>query len=62
MIPNVFLGTDITLANMWLHHEMDPLELNHHFGVDSSHKVDPDMYQIIKIKTSGPPSGTKSKR
>ena len=62
MIPPVSLATNITLANMWLHHEMNPFELSRHFGVESSHQVNPDMYQIIQIQTSGYPSATMSKR
>lgn len=40
---------NIELANMWIHHEMNPFELSHHFGVESPQQVNPDMYQIIKI-------------
>ena len=39
----------IEVANLWLHHEMEPMELSHHFGVDSAHQVNPDMYQVIRI-------------
>jgi hypothetical protein len=42
-------SSHVKVANLWLHHEMDPFELSHHFGVDHSSKVDPDMYQVIKI-------------
>ena len=34
---------------MWLHHEMDPVELTHHFGVNSPQQVNPDIYQVIQI-------------
>ena len=40
---------NIELANMWIHHEMNPFELSHHFGVESPQQVNPDLYQIIKI-------------
>ena len=50
-LVNVALGANIEVANNWLHHAMDPFELGHHFGVESSHQVDPMMYQIINIKT-----------
>ena len=39
----------IGMLNNWLHHEMEPLELNHHFGVDSPTKVNPQLYQVIQI-------------
>ena len=45
-------GANIQLANMWLHHSMDPMDLTHHFGVGSPHQVNPDMYQLIKIQTN----------
>ena len=51
LLFNVALGANIEVANNWLHHAMDPMELGHHFGVESSHQVDPMMYQIINIKT-----------
>ena len=34
---------------MWLHHEMEPVELTHHFGVNSPQQVNPDIYQVIQI-------------
>ena len=56
-------AANIELANMWLHHEMNPFELSHHFGVESSQQVSPDMYQLIKIDSGFPaPNSTKSKR
>ena len=42
-------AANIGMLNDWLHHEMDPLELNHHFGVDSPTKVNPQFYQVIQI-------------
>ena len=42
-------AANIGMLNDWLHHEMDPLELNHHFGVDSPTNVNPQMYQVIQI-------------
>ena len=42
-------AANIDLLNNWLHHEMEPLELNHHFGVDSPAKVNPQLYQVIQI-------------
>merc|ERR1719350_813578 len=45
---------NIELANMWIHHEMNPFELSHHFGVESPQQVNPDLYQIIKIDSSSP--------
>lgn len=57
-------GANIELANMWLHHEMAPWELNRHFGVEASNQVRPEMYQVIKIQTHNDESdgGNKSKR
>ena len=42
-------AANINMLNNWLHHEMEPLELNHHFGVDSPAKVNPQFYQVIQI-------------
>ena len=42
-------AANIGMLNNWLHHEMEPLELNHHFGVDSPAKVNPQLYQVIQI-------------
>jgi uncharacterized cupredoxin-like copper-binding protein len=39
----------LEMANQWLHHEMNSFDLKHHFGVDQSTKVDPELYQVIKI-------------
>lgn len=57
--PCITAGANIELANMWLHHEMAPWELNRHFGVETSNQVSPDMYQVIKIQTH---DSSKSKR
>ena len=37
--------------NTWLHHEMKPSELNHHFGVEFPQQVNPSLYQVIQIHT-----------
>ena len=42
-------AANINLINNWLHHEMEPLELYHHFGVDSPAQVNPQLYQVIQI-------------
>ena len=42
-------AANIGMLNNWLHHKMEPLELNHHFRVDSPVKVNPQMYQVIQI-------------
>ena len=53
----------IEIANMWLHHQMDPFELSHHFGVESSQQVDPESYQVITINTATKnPGSSKSKK
>ena len=41
----------IELLNTWLHHEMMPSELNHHFGVEFPQQVNPSLYQVIQIHT-----------
>ena len=47
---------------MWLHHEMDPVELTHHFGVNSPQQVNPDIYQVIQIHSDKSDQGlTESK-
>ena len=53
------LPANIELANMWLHHQMEPFELTHHFGVGSASQVQPEMYQVIKISSD---SADKSRR
>ena len=42
-------AANIDLLNNWLHHEMEPIELHHHFGVDSPAQVNPQLYQVIQI-------------
>ena len=51
LLLHVANSANIEVSNNWIHHAMDPLELSHHFGVQSSHQVDPLMYQVINIKT-----------
>ena len=42
-------AANINVINNWLHHEMEPLELKHLFGVDSPAQVNPQIYQVIQI-------------
>ena len=51
LLLHVAYSANIEVSNNWIHHAMDPLELSHHFGVQSSHQVDPLMYQVINIKS-----------
>ena len=51
LLLHVAFSANIEVSNNWIHNAMDPLELSHHFGVQSSHQVDPLMYQVINIKT-----------
>jgi len=51
LLLHVAYSANIEVSNNWIHHAMDPLELSHHFGVQSPHQVDPLMYQVINIKS-----------
>ena len=36
----------ISMAHLWLHHQMTTDQLAHHFGTFDAKKVDPNTYQV----------------
>ena len=41
----------ISMAHLWLHHQMSADQLAHHFGTFDAKQVDPNSYQVREPKT-----------